>query len=81
MRDGSIELYCECIIEYATNNMNLVQNMENVVDNITVGSVARANSLAPLEADKDAQHLNAYECSYHSGDYDVSTSSKEDEFE
>ena len=49
----SIELYCECIIEDAVDNMNHVENMDDAVDNMTVRYVAGADPLAPLEANKD----------------------------
>ena len=61
--------------------MNLVQNIENAPDNMTVGSIARADPLAHLEANKDDQHFHAVEYLYHISDYDISISSKEDEFE
>ena len=50
VRDGSIEVYCECIIEDEADNMNLVQNMENAIDNIAIGYVPRADPLPHLEA-------------------------------
>ena len=81
VRDGNIEVYCECIVEDAINNMNPMQNMDNAIDNMIVGSISGANLLAPLEVDKEGQHLHAVECSYRSSDYDISINSEEDEYE
>ena len=81
VRDGNTKVYCECIVEDATDNMNHMQNMDNAIDNMTVGFVGGANLSAPLEADKDGQHLHVVECSYSSSDYDINISSKEDEYE
>ena len=59
MRDESIEVYCECIVDDAIDDMNPVQNMEDEADNMNVGSVVGADPLAPLEVDKGGQHLHA----------------------
>ena len=53
VRDSNIEVYCECIVEDATNDMNPVQNMDDAIDNMTIGFLVKADPLAPLEADKD----------------------------
>ena len=47
--EGSIEVYCECIVDDAADNMNSVQNMNDAADgNMTVEFITGADPLAPL---------------------------------
>ena len=52
-RSESIEVYCECIVEDVADNMNPMQNMDDAANNMIVGSIAGADPLALLKANKD----------------------------
>ena len=86
MRYEGIDVYCECIVENDSDNMNMIEESVGATylegENSVVGEAHPLLHYLGLENDgPDGEYLLEVESSWNCSDYDVIISNEDDEFE